>query len=77
VSGFDLTGSTGAMFLFGISVGAVASLALRLLLTLPRPAASRAADARRADARLHREMAFIKGDRDTRLEHQERADSAT
>jgi hypothetical protein len=76
VSGYDLTGSTATSFLFGIVVGAVASLALRLLLTVPRPAASRAADARRTDARLHREMAFINGDRDNRLEHQEQADSA-
>jgi hypothetical protein len=28
------------------------------------------------DARHHREMAFLNKDRDTRLEHQERADSA-
>ena len=53
------------------------SLGLGLLLTGARPTASRAADARRAAARLHREMAFINRDRDTRLEHQERADSAT
>ncbi len=33
VHGYHLTGSTGTLFLFGIAVGAVASLGLRLLLT--------------------------------------------
>ena len=77
VFGYHLTGSTGTLFLFGITVGAVASLGLCLLLAGARRTASRAADARRAAARLQREMAFINRDRDTRLEHQERADSAT
>jgi hypothetical protein len=72
VYGYHLTRWTGTLFLFGIAVGAVVSLGLWLL--HPRPAASRAADARRAAARLHREMAFINRDRDTRLEHQLRAD---
>ncbi|OBC06244.1 hypothetical protein A5784_10125 [Mycobacterium sp. 852013-50091_SCH5140682] len=65
------------LFLFGIAVGAVTSLGLRLLLTDLRPAASRAADARRAIARIHRQAAFINRDHDTRLEHQARADRAT
>jgi hypothetical protein len=33
VFGYHLTGSTGTLFLFGIAVGAVASLGLCLLLT--------------------------------------------
>jgi hypothetical protein len=33
VHGYHLTGSTGTLFLFGIAVGAVASLGLCLLLT--------------------------------------------
>jgi hypothetical protein len=77
VFGCRPTGSSRTLFLFGIAVGAVTSLALRLLLTGAQPAASRAADARRAAARLHRDMAFINQDRDTRLEHQQRADRAT
>jgi len=52
------------------------SLGLRLLSALPWPAASRAADTRRADARVHREATFRDEGRDTRLEHQQRADSA-
>lgn len=76
VFGYHLTGSTGTLFLLGIAVGAVVSLGVGLLLTGARHTASRAADARRAVARRRREMAFINRDRDTRLEHQERADSA-
>ena len=75
--GYHLTGWTGTLFLFGIAVGAVVSLGLWLLLARPRPTASRAADARRAAARFHRQMAFINRDRDTRLEHQQRADGAS
>ena len=37
VSGYHLTGSTGTLFLFGIAIGAVASLELCLLLTGTRP----------------------------------------
>ena len=77
VFGYHLTGSTGTLFLFGIMVGAVASLGLCLLLAGARRTASRAADARRRAARRQRETAFINRDGDTRLAHQERADSAT
>ena len=48
VFGYHLTGSTGTLFLFGIAVGAVASLGLCLLLVGARRTASRAADARLA-----------------------------
>jgi hypothetical protein len=43
VFGYHLTGSTGTLFLFGIAVGAVASLRLCLLLAVARRTASRAA----------------------------------
>ncbi|MGX9789699.1 hypothetical protein [Mycobacterium sp. MMS18-G62] len=76
VFGYHLTGGTGTLFLFGIAVGAVASLGLFLLLTGAQRSASRAADAQRAAARLRREMAFINRDHETRSEHQERADRA-
>jgi hypothetical protein len=76
VFGYHLTGSTGTLFLLGIAVGAVVSLGVFLLLIGARRTASRAADARREAARRRREMAFINRDGDTRLEHQERADSA-
>ncbi len=61
---------------YRISVTVITSLGLRLLSALPRPAASREADHRRADARIHRAAAFRDGGRDTRLEHQQRADNA-
>ncbi len=63
------------MFLFGIAVSAVTSLVLRRLLTGAwPPTASHAADVRRVVSRLHRGMAFTDRERDTKLEHQERAD---
>lgn len=60
-----------------VESGAMASHALGLLLAGKRPAASRAADDRRTAARVNGQTAFINRERDTRLEHQKRADSAT
>jgi hypothetical protein len=77
VFGYQPHEASRTLFLFGIAVSAVTSLGLRLLLTGALPAASRAADARRTTARRHRHTAFINRDRDTRLEHQLRADRAT
>jgi hypothetical protein len=64
------------LFLFGIAVSAVTSLGLHLLVTDLQPAASRAADARRTIARLHRKLAFVVQDHDNRFDHQQRADRA-
>ena len=77
VFGYRPAGSGRTSFLFRIAVSVVTSLGLRVLLTDLQPAASRAADTRRAAARLRRDSAFINQDRDTRLEHQQRADRAT
>ena len=77
MDGYQPSGAGRTLFLFGIAVGAVTSLPLRLLLTNLWPSASRAADARRAVARRDHETAFINQDRDTKLEHQQRADTAT
>jgi hypothetical protein len=76
VFGYQTSGSSRTLFLFGITVSVVTSLGLHILLADLQPAASRAAEARRTVARLHREDAFINQDRDTRLEHQLRADHA-
>lgn len=54
VFGYHLTGSTGTLFLFGIAVGAVASLGLCLLLAGARRTASRIADGRRRPPSLGR-----------------------
>jgi hypothetical protein len=77
VLGYHLTGSTGTLFLFGIVVGAVALLALSVLLAGTRRTAGRGRDARHEIARFRREMAFINRDRDTRLEHQQFVDTGT
>jgi hypothetical protein len=72
VFGYHLTWSTGTLFLFGIAVGAVASLGLIMPATGVRRTNNRAHDSRSRP--LLREMAFINRDRDTRLEHQQRVD---
>lgn len=76
VFGYHPTGSTGTLFLLGIMVGVVASLGFAALIIGARRSASRAADIRRAAARIRREAAFINRDHDTRLEHQQRVDTA-
>jgi hypothetical protein len=77
VFGYHVTGSTGTLFLFGIVVGAVALLGLSVLLAGARRTASRGRDARHEVARVEREMAFVNRDRDTRLEPQQPADTAS
>jgi len=74
--GFHVTGSIGVVFLFGITVGAVASLGLAIVVTVALRTANRAHDGRRTVAHFQREMAFNNRDHDARLEHQQRADSA-
>jgi len=76
VFGYHPTGSTGTLFLLRIMVGVVASLGVTGLFVGAQRSASRAAAARRAAARFRRQRAFDNRDRDTRLEHQRRSDSA-
>jgi len=71
VFGYHVTGSTGALFLFGIVIGAVAMLGLSVLLAGARRTAGRGRDARRDLERSQRETAFANRDRDTLLEHQQ------
>jgi len=73
VFGYHLTGWTGTLFLFGIMVGAVGLLALSVRWARARRPGNHRRDARRADARFQRDMAFIS--RDTRLEHQRHVDT--
>ena len=70
VFGCHPTGSTGTLFLLRIVIGVVVSLFFGA-----HRSASRAAEARRAAARFRRQRAFVNRDRDTRLEHQRRADA--
>jgi hypothetical protein len=70
VFGYDVTGSTGTLFLFGIVVGAVAMLGMSTLLVGARRTAARGQDARRELAQSQRETAFVNRDRATLLEQQ-------
>jgi hypothetical protein len=70
VFGYNVTGSTGTLFLFGIVVGAVAMLGLSVLLAGARRTAGRGRDARHELKRSQRETAFLNQDRDKLLEHQ-------
>ena len=75
VFGYHVTGSTGALFLFGIVIGAVAMLGLSVLLAGAWRTAGRGRDARRDLERSKRETAFANRDRDTLLEHQQVGDA--
>ena len=77
VLGYHVTGSTGTLFLFGIAVGTVASLAIFMLVTGALRSAARTQESRRADARFRRETAFINRDRDGRIEHRGNVDRPT
>ena len=70
VFGYHVTGSTGALFLFGIVIGAVAMLGLSVLLAGAWRTAGRGRAARRDLERSQRETAFANRDRDALLEHQ-------
>ena len=71
VFGYNVTGSTGTLFLFGIVVGAVAMLGLIVLLAGARRTAGRGRDARHELKRSQREPAFLNQERDQRLEQQQ------
>jgi hypothetical protein len=70
VFGYNVTGSTGTLFLVGIVVGAVAMLGLSVLLAGARRTAGRGRDARRELKSSQRETAFLNRDRDQLLERQ-------
>ena len=70
VFGYNVTGSTGTLFLVGIVVGAVAMLGLSVLLAGARRTAGRGRDARRELKRSQRETEFLNRDRDQLLERQ-------
>jgi hypothetical protein len=59
VLGYHVTGSTGALFLSGIVVGAVGCLGLSVLLAGARRSAGRRRDARLGIARSKRESDFV------------------
>src|SRR6185503_13178416 len=77
VFGYQVTGTTGTLFLFGIVIGAVAMLGLCVLLAGARRTAGRGRDARRDLKNSQRDTAFLNRDRDQRLEQQQGADTSS
>jgi hypothetical protein len=73
VFGYHVTGSTGALFLYGIVVGAIALAGLSLLLASARRTSRRGHEARRGLKRSRRETAAVSQDRDDLLDQRETA----
>ncbi|MDQ0942766.1 hypothetical protein [Streptomyces sp. V1I1] len=78
VFGFDVTGSTGTLFLYGMIVGAAALFGLSLLLTGARRTSRRGSTAHRGRKPSRRETASAGRDRDDLVDQREpaRADNA-
>jgi hypothetical protein len=77
VFGYHVTGSTGALFLYGIVVGAIALAGLSLLLASARRTSRRGQEARRGLKRSRRETAAVSQDRDDLLDQRETARAYT
>jgi hypothetical protein len=73
VFGYHVTGSTGALFLYGIVVGALALFGLSLLLAGARRTSRRGREARRGLTESRRETAAVSQDRDDLLGQRETA----
>jgi uncharacterized membrane protein len=77
VFGYHVTGSTGALFLYGIVVGVVALAGLSLLLASARRTSRRGREARHGQKRSRREAAAARQDRDDLLDQRETARGTT
>jgi len=77
VFGYHVTGSTGALFLYGIVVGAVALAGLSLLLAGARRTSRRGSEARRGLKRSRRETAAVSQERDNLIDQRETARAYT
>ena len=75
--GYHVTGSTGALFLYGIVVGAIALAGLSLLLASARRTSRRGHEARRGLKRSRLETAAVSQDRDDLLDQRETARAYT
>ncbi|MEU9014997.1 hypothetical protein AB0D12_35685 [Streptomyces sp. NPDC048479] len=74
VFGYNVTGSTGTLFLYGIIIGAAVLLGLGLLLIGARRSASRRSSlARRKVARPRHEPAVLDRERDDQIERRDTA----
>ena len=76
VFGYHVTGSTGALFLYGIVVGAVGVAGLGLLLAGARRTSRRGSAARRGLRQSRRETAAVSRDRDDLIDQRETARAA-
>jgi uncharacterized membrane protein len=73
VLGYHVTGSTGELFLYGLVLGAIAMLALSLVLSSARRTSRRASTARVGLEQSRRETAAASKDRDNLIEERESA----
>src|ERR1700689_2762706 len=71
VFGYHVTGSTGALFLYGIVVGVIALAGLSLLLASARRTSRRGNEARRGLKSSRRETAAVSKDRDDLLDQRQ------
>jgi hypothetical protein len=72
-----VTGSTGALFLYGIVVGAIGLAGLGLLLAGARRTSRRGSTARRGLRQSRRETAAVSRDRDDLIDQRETARAST
>ncbi|MGW0393477.1 hypothetical protein ACWDYJ_21800 [Streptomyces sp. NPDC003042] len=77
VFGYHVTSSTGALFLYGIAVGAAALLGLVLLLTAARRASRRGRLARQGSGVSRRESAVVDRERDDLIQQRDAARAQT
>jgi hypothetical protein len=77
VFGYHVTGSTGALFLYGIVIGAVGVAGLGLLLAGARRTSRRGTAARRGLRQSRRETAAVSRDRDDLIDQRETARAYT
>ena len=77
VFGYHVTGSTGALFLYGIVVGAIGVAGLSLLLAGTRRTSRRGSAARRGLRQSREETAAVSRDRDDLLAQRETARAYT
>ena len=77
VFGYHVTGSTGALFLYGIVVGALAVFGLSLLLGAARRSSRRGRAARRGLKHSRRETAAVSRDRDDLIDQRDTVQADT
>jgi hypothetical protein len=77
VFGYHVTGSTGALFLYGIVVGAIGVAGLSLLLAGARRTSRRGSAARRGLRQSRQETAAVTQDRDHLIDQRETARAYT